>query len=287
MPVVSCAPCLPAARALLTCVLRALLSCVLVAVHVHVPGLHVCILQDKPLLHGVDVSKSKMFRSQRVRAAAAFAAAAHAGQVRRGRGGGEGTPGSRGTACGTSSSRGSSSARPSAAAAAAAEEEACIHEHSSSTCLWLGQQPAAVVCSAERGHEHTLGGLAYWHGALHVACPLQVVSGWCEGRKDWFYTHIGWWPLETATALASLLHLLVSTCVPPPPAHTHIHPHPPLLPPRLSCRPALQVRKTGEPYVTHCIETALIVESNLPHWRQDSRWVDRQTGGMLEERKRK
>lgn len=33
----------------------------------------------------------------------------------------------------------------------------------------------------------------------------------------------------------------------------------------------LQVRKTGEPYVTHCIETALIVESNLPHWRHDSR----------------
>lgn len=35
----------------------------------------------------------------------------------------------------------------------------------------------------------------------------------------------------------------------------------------------LQVRKTGEPYVTHCIETALIVEHNLPHWRQDSRCV--------------
>jgi (p)ppGpp synthase/HD superfamily hydrolase len=33
----------------------------------------------------------------------------------------------------------------------------------------------------------------------------------------------------------------------------------------------VQMRKTGEPYVTHCIETALIVESNLPHWRQDSR----------------
>jgi hypothetical protein len=39
----------------------------------------------------------------------------------------------------------------------------------------------------------------------------------------------------------------------------------------------LQVRKTGEPYVTHCIETALIVESNLPHWRHDSRCV---TGGV-------
>jgi (p)ppGpp synthase/HD superfamily hydrolase len=35
--------------------------------------------------------------------------------------------------------------------------------------------------------------------------------------------------------------------------------------------PNWQVRKTGEPYVTHCIETALIVESNLPHWRHDSR----------------
>lgn len=38
-------------------------------------------LQDKPLLYGVDVSSSKMFKSQRVRAAAAFAAVAHAGQV--------------------------------------------------------------------------------------------------------------------------------------------------------------------------------------------------------------
>jgi len=39
---------------------------------------------------------------------------------------------------------------------------------------------------------------------------------WCEGRKeDWFCTHIGWRPLRTASALASLLHLLVSTCVPP------------------------------------------------------------------------
>jgi len=26
----------------------------------------------------------------------------------------------------------------------------------------------------------------------------------------------------------------------------------------------MQVRKTGEPYVSHCIETALIVEHNLP-----------------------
>lgn len=40
------------------------------------------LLQDKPLLYGVDVSSSKMFRSQRVRKAAAFAAVAHAGQVR-------------------------------------------------------------------------------------------------------------------------------------------------------------------------------------------------------------
>jgi hypothetical protein len=32
-----------------------------------------------------------------------------------------------------------------------------------------------------------------------------------------------------------------------------------------------QKRKTGEPYVSHCIETALIVEANLPHWRHDSR----------------
>lgn len=49
---------------------------------VRVP-VHVCAVQDKPLLYGVDVSSSKMFKSQRVRAAAAFAAAAHAGQVRR------------------------------------------------------------------------------------------------------------------------------------------------------------------------------------------------------------
>jgi (p)ppGpp synthase/HD superfamily hydrolase len=33
-----------------------------------------------------------------------------------------------------------------------------------------------------------------------------------------------------------------------------------------------QKRKTGEPYVSHCIETALIVEANLPHWRHDSRY---------------
>lgn len=32
-----------------------------------------------------------------------------------------------------------------------------------------------------------------------------------------------------------------------------------------------QKRKTGEPYVSHCIETALIVEANLPHWRHDHR----------------
>jgi hypothetical protein len=42
-----------------------------------------CAVQDKPLLYGVDVGSSKMFKSPRVRAAAAFAAAAHAGQVRR------------------------------------------------------------------------------------------------------------------------------------------------------------------------------------------------------------
>ncbi len=34
-----------------------------------------------------------------------------------------------------------------------------------------------------------------------------------------------------------------------------------------------QKRKTGEPYVSHCIETALIVERNLPRWRDDQRWV--------------
>lgn len=33
-----------------------------------------------------------------------------------------------------------------------------------------------------------------------------------------------------------------------------------------------QTRKTGEPYVAHCIETALIVEQNLPGWRQEDRW---------------
>jgi len=43
---------------------------------------------------------------------------------------------------------------------------------------------------------------------------------WCEGRKqDWFCTHIGCRPLTTASALASLLHLLVETCAPPPPSH--------------------------------------------------------------------
>lgn len=32
-----------------------------------------------------------------------------------------------------------------------------------------------------------------------------------------------------------------------------------------------QYRKTGEPYVAHCIETALIVERNLPRVSDDSR----------------
>jgi len=36
-------------------------------------------------------------------------------------------------------------------------------------------------------------------------------------------THIGWQSLTTTSALASLLHLLVLTCVPPPPSHTHSH----------------------------------------------------------------
>jgi len=45
---------------------------------------------------------------------------------------------------------------------------------------------------------------------------LQVMSVWCEGRKeDWFCTHIGWRPLRTASVFGSLLYLLVSTCVPP------------------------------------------------------------------------
>jgi len=45
---------------------------------------------------------------------------------------------------------------------------------------------------------------------------LQVMSVWCEGRSEgWFCTHVGWRPLGTASALASLLPLLVSTCVPP------------------------------------------------------------------------
>jgi len=48
----------------------------------------------------------------------------------------------------------------------------------------------------------------------HQHTPLPCA--WCEGRKeDWFCTHLGWRPLRTASALASLLHLLVSTCVPP------------------------------------------------------------------------
>jgi len=52
---------------------------------------------------------------------------------------------------------------------------------------------------------------------------LQVMSGWCERRKeDWFCTHIGWRPLRTASVLASLLHFLVSTCLPTPPTHPHV-----------------------------------------------------------------
>lgn len=33
-----------------------------------------------------------------------------------------------------------------------------------------------------------------------------------------------------------------------------------------------QYRKTGEPYVSHCIETALIVERNLPRHSDYDRW---------------
>jgi len=52
---------------------------------------------------------------------------------------------------------------------------------------------------------------------------LQLMSAWCAGRKeDWFCTHIGWRPLTTASALAFLLHFLVSTCVPPPPLHVRV-----------------------------------------------------------------
>ncbi|KAF8062916.1 relA [Scenedesmus sp. PABB004] len=42
-----------------------------------------------------------------------------------------------------------------------------------------------------------------------------------------------------------------------------------------------QRRKTGEPYVRHCIETALIVEANLPHWRHDSRHEDAVIAALL------
>jgi hypothetical protein len=35
-----------------------------------------------------------------------------------------------------------------------------------------------------------------------------------------------------------------------------------------------QVRKTGEPYVAHCVEAALIVERNLPRREAEAdRWV--------------
>jgi len=54
---------------------------------------------------------------------------------------------------------------------------------------------------------------------------LQVMSVWCEGRReDWFCTHIGWGSLRAASAIAFFLHLPVSTCVPPPsytPASQH------------------------------------------------------------------
>jgi len=49
---------------------------------------------------------------------------------------------------------------------------------------------------------------------------LQVMRVWCEGRKeDWFCTHIGWRPLRTASALASLLRLLVQPVYLPPLLH--------------------------------------------------------------------
>jgi len=35
----------------------------------------------------------------------------------------------------------------------------------------------------------------------------------------------------------------------------------------------MQFRRTGEPYVSHCIETALIVERNCPRGMEYERWV--------------
>jgi len=49
---------------------------------------------------------------------------------------------------------------------------------------------------------------------LAVPCIHTVYT-----KEDWFCTHIGWRPLRTASALASSLHFLVSTCLPSPPTH--------------------------------------------------------------------
>jgi len=50
---------------------------------------------------------------------------------------------------------------------------------------------------------------------------LQVMSAWCEGRReDWFCTHIGWRPLRAASAFASFFNCLLQPVYPPPPTHT-------------------------------------------------------------------
>jgi len=61
------------------------------------------------------------------------------------------------------------------------------------------------------------GGGGGGHVRGHVTYSVSVwCEVWCEGRReDWFCTHIGRRPLRAASAIASFLHLLVSTCVTP------------------------------------------------------------------------
>lgn len=130
----------------------------------------------------MDVSGSEMFRSQRVQAAVAFAARAHAGQV---------------------------STSNLAAAVCLLDARTATRMHARTRVKTLHFLQGAPACAAS--HQSTsprLRRCCSWSCAAVLLC----VFGWI-----------------------------------------------------------LQVRKTGEAYVAHCIETALIVEANLPHWRQHAR----------------
>jgi len=96
---------------------------------------------------------------------------------------------------------------------------ACWEEH-------VKHKQACLIGGVLRARDDAAHLQATQHTTMypHSLMALQVMSVWCEGRKeDWFCTHMGWGPLRTASALASLLHFLVSTCVPPPPTQPYTH----------------------------------------------------------------